>query len=255
MAHSPFIVFVLLVCFTYPFHVAHGQQNTYESGMVTYQIFPAASTLADGEIKSNSRVPLILEQFSFDLAFSGSQSVFKLNDNNRITQQDLMDVSVFFVGVSKGRHYWQDSLAAYRTMEVFPLLIDSEYLLIDSFENGWHSGWEITNEAKQIDGYTCVKAIRDNLGWDSRGNERRFPIVAWFCPELPFPFGPMKYGGLPGLILELQTHLVLYAAKSITLGNDVDMPPLPDLERMTEKSYYEKLDERIKEMGRRRQNR
>ncbi|MDO5616594.1 MAG: GLPGLI family protein [Cruoricaptor ignavus] len=53
--------------------------------------------------------------------------------------------------------------------------------------------WEITNEEKKINDFTCYKAVGE-----FRGRE----YVVWFTPEIPVPYGPWKLGGLPGLILE-----------------------------------------------------
>lgn len=51
-----------------------------------------------------------------------------------------------------------------------------------------------------IQGYICSKAVL-TLNRPVQGSNQ---IVAWYAPELPFVFGPGEYGGLPGLILELE---------------------------------------------------
>lgn len=56
--------------------------------------------------------------------------------------------------------------------------------------------WDFSSEATDtIMGYECHKATAEFAG-------RRY--TAWFAPEIPLPFGPYKFGGLPGLILKIE---------------------------------------------------
>ena len=56
--------------------------------------------------------------------------------------------------------------------------------------------WIFSDEATDsIMGYDCRKATVEFAGRN---------YTAWFTPEIPLPFGPYKFGGLPGLILKLE---------------------------------------------------
>ena len=55
--------------------------------------------------------------------------------------------------------------------------------------------WKInSNQTKKILGFECIQAQTTFRGSD---------IVAYFTTEIPIPFGPFKFRGLPGLILEV----------------------------------------------------
>jgi GLPGLI family protein len=61
--------------------------------------------------------------------------------------------------------------------------------------------WKILNEKKKIGDFEVVKAVGDYGGrhW-----------IAWYCSDIPFPFGPYVFYGLPGLILEVYDDLENY---------------------------------------------
>lgn len=244
------LLIVLFIYYLQPL-VAFGQQGAV-GGLVKYSITPVESKVFDLEIQQNPRIGMVLEQLTVSLEFTDNQSVFTLDNNLDISEKDLKDAKLF-TKVSSGDYYWQDLYAAYHAIKSTPFM-KGDYLLVDSFENGWHTKWKITGDSKEISGYKCFKATRDDLSLDLDRNNRKYSVVAWFCPELPFPFGPIKYGGLPGLILELQTYTAVYGAKYIVIEReDVTIPSLPDIELRTEETYYKDMFETIRERRKRRE--
>lgn len=59
--------------------------------------------------------------------------------------------------------------------------------------------WKILNEIKEIAGYLCMKA-------ETKNEEKDQTIHAWFTSDIPFSGGPEGYGGLPGMILEIDIN-------------------------------------------------
>ena len=79
--------------------------------------------------------------------------------------------------------------------------------------------WKMTGESKKIGKYTCYKAtyekeveessfsfgsFNQSQNQNSKTKKmKKVQVVAWFTPEIPIATGPSRYGGLPGLILEV----------------------------------------------------
>lgn len=67
--------------------------------------------------------------------------------------------------------------------------------------------WSFCDEATDsIMGYDCRKATAEFAGRN---------YTAWFTPEIPLPFGPYKFCGLPGLILKIEDAEQQFAWEAI----------------------------------------
>ena len=109
--------------------------------------------------------------------------------------------------------------------------------------------WTITSDVKYIDKYKCYKATTEYIVVNPKGTFK-FPVIAWFCPEIPLPFGPNGYGNLPGLILELQERNVVFGVKKIALNSKINLnyKPSKDDVFLTESEFntiIEKLSKNV----------
>lgn len=103
--------------------------------------------------------------------------------------------------------------------------------------------WLLTNETKLIDNYLCYKAT--NIYTVINGSTIfSHPVIAWYCPKLPFPHGPVGYGNLPGLILELRVRNTVYGAKNIKLDSDsnFDIKAFEKIKILNQKQLEEAYD-------------
>jgi GLPGLI family protein len=85
-----------------------------------------------------------------------------------------------------------------KAMKPFPAhLVKENWIDID---------WKIKDKYKKMLGYTVQKAV---------GTFRGRTWTAWFCKDIPVPFGPCKLHGLPGIILEASDERYSYEATNI----------------------------------------
>lgn len=94
---------------------------------------------------------------------------------------------------------------------------ENQYLIVKPIEKKWN----LTNESKKIDKYTCFKATTEYIVINSKGTFIH-PVIAWYCPEIPYQYGPAGYGGLPGMILELQEKNNVFGAVKIELKTPLE---------------------------------
>lgn len=71
---------------------------------------------------------------------------------------------------------------------------DSAGMSLFTYKQPVISSWELADETKIINTITCKKA-------EVRFKGRNW--IAWYAPEIPLPYGPMKFSGLPGLIIKI----------------------------------------------------
>lgn len=113
---------------------------------------------------------------------------------------------------------------------------EDTFLLIDKLE----FDWVITDESKMIENYLCYKAYIKST--DTNLSD----VVAWFCPELPYSFGPKGYAGLPGLIVELNDSFSILGLKKIEF-NIIDDDNVFNLKgtEITSQDYHKIVKEKM----------
>ena len=99
--------------------------------------------------------------------------------------------------------------------------------------------WKLTQETKIIKGYQCFKAIILNSEYNKKS-------YAWYTTSIPINFGPKKYYGLPGLILELNDGVVTFKATKIEIStkNNIKINK-PSKGKEITKEEYNKLISKV----------
>lgn len=113
-----------------------------------------------------------------------------------------------------------------------------KYIIEDSFP---HQSWKLEEDTLRVKGYLCKKAVtRTRDGRD---------VVAWYAEEIQSPSGPEVYGGLPGLILQLDINggeMVLTAVELTTRGVDKGLVKAPvDGKKITRAAFQKMMDEQF----------
>jgi len=104
--------------------------------------------------------------------------------------------------------------------------------------------WKLTGNMKKVLDYACQEAVMEK-------DDKK--ITAWFAPAITVPFGPGKYGELPGLILALDVNddefvLVATAFDTKAIDKDVLIKPTKG-KKVTDEEFKKIVDEKMKEMG------
>ena len=121
--------------------------------------------------------------------------------------------------------------------------------------------WEMMGETKNIGNYTCYKAkfeieeedIQINM-IDGEVKEEKVTkkrtLVAWYTPEVPISNGPSNYGGLPGLILEVNDGNQTIVCSEIVLNpKEVKEIKEPTKGKVVTRDEFSKISfEKTKEM-------
>ncbi|ADF50527.1 hypothetical protein ZPR_0166 [Zunongwangia profunda SM-A87] len=158
-----------------------------------------------------------VERMTAILKFDRSKALFKLKDGMAVDRKPYYNFSKVMVGLDKVYLTEADSNKLVIRKEAF-----NEWYIIKEKTKGTGE-WKISSAYKMIDGFKVFKATTTEVTENSKG-KFKYEVVAWFAPEIPFfGYGPVGYGGLPGLILELQINRsylpMTYKLKSIKFSN------------------------------------
>lgn len=132
-----------------------------------------------------------LEDLTYTLQIKGNESLWFLNN------RDTYPIS--HMGQSTAgntTYYFEANVKEYLTQENF---LGNLFLISKKPKK---VNWELVDETKIILGYECKKAIYKETK-EIKGVNKEFVTEAWYCPKLKYKIGPQDFGGLDGLILEL----------------------------------------------------
>lgn len=259
------------------------------SGVVTYQ----TKTTIDisrfnrgGEQMSEQRKKQIMERMKnflekeFTLTFTKNESFYK--EEEALAAPVAGGGGRGFGGGSfvQGGIYRNVAENAYaRENNVF----GKTFLVKDTLNN---LEWELVKESKMIGDYPVFKAVAtrpieanlfSRLGRRGRGGERggdtakdstatagtdeapekeeptTETIVAWYTPMIPASHGPDEFGGLPGLILQLNTNNTTMVCTKVVLNpqDEIVIEAPTKGKELTREEYTKTIEEKAKEMAER----
>ena len=183
----------------------------------------------------NSSKPLALDNISnaqylkFNLLFNEVSSSFDVEyqgifNESLVRKEKKVKITEILVGYIG--EYYQDvklnsKMVHFIDYNIYQ--IDNDYKMKD---------WIVTGDKKNILGHECIKAIKKEF---NKRSEKYIDVVAWFSPELKGVYGPVGYGGLKGVILELHRgKRYSYYVESIELLKLIDEPKtIPEAEEIS----------------------
>ena len=147
------------------------------------------------------------------------------------------------------------------------------FLIIDSITK---YDWKLEKETKMIGNHLCLKATTEAVVKNRMSRFRRFSkkaknkkndstkvnlpkktkITAWYAPEIPVANGPAEYGGLPGLILQLDAGNLQMLCTKIVLNpkEKAEIIAPTKGKKITQKEYDKVVAQKVKEMRARYKN-
>ncbi len=157
-------------------------------------------------------------KFNTEISYS---SEIKINrSNEKIKQNDSNEGRTVYRDIER-KNLTSDFF--YNTKEdmFFREIYFNKPLLVKEDRFDWN--WKLHNKTKLIGNFNCQKATITFRGRN---------YTAWFTNEIPVPFGPWKFQGLSGLILEvydndnvfhlIATNIVIKKDKKCTINIDED---------------------------------
>jgi GLPGLI family protein len=198
-------------------------------------------------------------QKTFILNFNRTESTYK--EDAKLDQPTMPGgnggVMVMSIGNGGGNDVYYKNIKENRVSEKSDLM-GKTFLIKDDLQT---FDWEMTGETKNIGQYTVYKAV-----WEREVESVNMSMVngeskevtkkemqtttAWYTLDIPVSNGPRQYGGLPGLILEVNDGNQTIVCTEIIL-NPKDKPSIkePEKGKVVDRDKFEKISrEKTKEM-------
>lgn len=124
------------------------------------------------------------EKINYSMSFSESFSIYEQNSIN----DDGIEIINGFKEPQIKRKYYTN----FKAKEI--LFIEGIAYVEILVKDTLNLVWELQQEQKRIGEFNCFKATT---------KFKKNNYIAWFTSEIPLSYGPWKFNGLPGIILEI----------------------------------------------------
>ncbi|WP_189663144.1 MULTISPECIES: GLPGLI family protein [unclassified Polaribacter] len=185
--------------------------------------------------ESMPKVETVASEFDFTLVFNDSISIFYL-ERKLFSAKLAAFLTTTHVGFYGRIKQQPNNYITEELQEDF-----GKFLVARSYQE-----WQLHDETKMIGEYLCFKATTSNTITNPKGEVFTRNFTAWYTPQLLYKYGPLGYGNLSGLIIELQGEGFTYGVKKIVFYEDIEetkenkMPALKRKKLITEVEF-EKL--------------
>jgi GLPGLI family protein len=224
------------------------------------------STKMDEGMRSHM-MAMLKKQFEkeYELKFTAAESLYKEVEKLDAPTQGMSFVQMEVVTSGGAGDILYKNLKENRFTSQNEIL-SKQFLIKDPIEE---RDWKLTNETKNIGEYTCFKAtftrmativnsVRtgDDETAEPEEREEEQTVTAWYTPQIPLAHGPSRYGGLPGLILEVSDGQETILCSKIILNpkNGVSIAEPKEGKIVSEAEFDEIMMKKMKEMNERYEN-
>ncbi len=226
-----------------------GLSAQVKEGQIVYQhTINLHKRLKPEDEKMREMIPEFRTQ-KMHLIYNKSESLFKDYEDE---DDDLQASNAG--GGGMGMRFMKPKSELYRNYKS-KRKVDSKEFLGEKFrieDTLTSSLWKLSNEAKKIQQYNCLKAtLSDTFS--------KKEVTAWFTTEIACGSGPEGYGMLPGMILELSIngdeniYTLLEVRPALPKNETLKAPTSGKL--ISETDFRKMVEAKTKEMGGRRGNR
>ncbi|MCK0132156.1 GLPGLI family protein [Flavobacteriaceae bacterium F08102] len=219
---------VILTQKNYAFQSFEGQvvyEGIYNSKKYDDAINDPKTSLERRELLQNALISFKnLYERTYQLIFTTNESIYKELNTLKLKENNVQYITdIYYKNLQEGS---------------FINKIDfdgAQFLVKDSMQT---FEWSLAPDIKKIGNYICNKATLFDIyvyddkmpdgegGFNTITHRDTIKTTVWYTPKIPISNGPRNYGGLPGLILEIEfnkefklvcTEIVLNPVKPVKI--------------------------------------
>ncbi|UOY09017.1 GLPGLI family protein [Muricauda sp. SCSIO 64092] len=176
-----------------------------QEGEITYRTYAIETAKKDTDY--SKKITREINRMRFSLLYTKSHSYCF---NIQHVPDNRLSANLALIAAGSPKDWYQDSKQRVSFYE--HKIRGKRYVVL---RHDRMQGWELNNSSKMIEGYQAYKA---NLKMFNDRTSKYKLVEAWYSPELPLPYGPAGFGGLPGLILELRAGPLVYVSEKIIMN-------------------------------------